>query len=148
MIGLVQRVSRAHVSVQEHVVGKISSGMVVMVGIEKNDTQSQAQALLERILSFRIFNDEAQKMNWSLSQTKGGLLLIPQFTLAAETSKGTRPGFSTSAPPAVAKPLFDYLCEKAKALHPTVATGVFGATMQVSLINEGPATFWLETKPV
>ena len=145
MIGLIQRVSRAEVQVEGQTVGAIGHGILALVGVRRGDSNAAADRLLERLLTYRVFSDEQGKMNLSLRDTGGGLLLVPQFTLAADTHKGTRAGFSTAAAPEEALTLFTYLVEKARAAHPTVATGTFGAHMQVLLVNDGPVTFWLET---
>ena len=145
MIGLVQRVTRADVRVNGEVVGAIDGGILALIGVRKGDDAAAADRLLERMLAYRIFSDAEGRMNLSLKDVGGGLLLVPQFTLAADTHKGTRAGFSTAAPPEMARGLFDYLLEKARASQVTVAAGIFGADMQVSLINDGPVTFWLET---
>ena len=147
MIALIQRVSSAEVTVDGRTVGSIGRGILALIGIERGDGAAQAERLLSRILSYRIFEDSAGRMNHSLSDVRGGLLLVPQFTLAAETHKGTRPGFSTAAEPAVARALFDGLLAAARACHAEVAAGEFGAHMQVSLVNDGPVTFWLRTAP-
>ena len=144
MIGLLQRVSQASVSVGGQQVASIQTGLLVLVGVQRNDRQAQAQRLLERLLSYRVFADEQGKMNRSLRDTGGGLLLAPQFTLAADTRSGTRASFTTAADPAQAHELFEYLLETARQIHPIVGSGVFGADMQVSLTNDGPVTFWLE----
>ncbi len=145
MIGLVQRVTRAQVSVDEQVIGVIEQGMLVLIGVEREDSPQQADRLLERLLNYRIFADAQDKMNLNLQSIAGGLLLVPQFTLAADTRKGLRPSFTPAAPPALGEELFNYLCEQARQRHPTVATGQFGANMQVSLVNDGPVTFWLHS---
>jgi D-tyrosyl-tRNA(Tyr) deacylase len=145
MIGLIQRVSRADVQVESQTVGAIGRGILALIGVRRGDSDAAADRLLERLLTYRVFSDEQGKMNLSLRDTEGGLLLVPQFTLAADTHKGTRAGFSTAAPPEEALALFTYLVKKATAAHPAVATGIFGANMQVSLVNDGPVTFWLET---
>lgn len=145
MIGLIQRVSQASVSVEGRCVGEIGRGTLALVGVRRNDEPAAADRLLERLLSYRIFPDAAGKMNLSLRATGGGLLLVPQFTLAADTHKGTRAGFSTAAAPEAARELFEYLLERARAQHSPVAAGEFGAHMQVQLVNDGPVTFWLET---
>jgi len=145
MIGLIQRVSRADVQVDGQRVGAIDRGILALIGVRRGDSNAAADRLLERLLTYRVFSDEQGKMNVSLRDTQGGLLLVPQFTLAADTHKGTRAGFSTAAPPEEALALFTYLVEKARVAHPAVATGIFGAHMQVSLVNDGPVTFWLET---
>jgi len=147
MIGLLQRVSAARVSVDGTVVGAIGPGLLVLIGVEKGDTVKEVDRLLERLLDYRVFSDEAGKMNLSLRQTRGGLLLVPQFTLAADTRKGLRPSFSEAAPPETGKTLFERMSVRARELHPTVAQGQFGAHMQVALTNEGPVTFWLQVKP-
>jgi D-tyrosyl-tRNA(Tyr) deacylase len=147
MIGLIQRVSRADVSVDGEVVGEIGRGILALVGIRRGDQAEAAERLLERMLSYRIFPDAQHRMNLSLRDISGGLLLVPQFTLAADTQKGTRAGFSTAAAPEEARALFAYLLERARASHGLVAAGLFGADMQVSLVNDGPVTFWLETGP-
>jgi D-tyrosyl-tRNA(Tyr) deacylase len=147
MIALLQRVTHAHVAVSGNDIGRIGPGLLVLVGVEKGDTSTQALRLLERVLAYRIFADADGKMNLSLSQTGGGLLLVPQFTLAADTRRGNRPGFSTAATPALGRELFDLFVELARKQHPQVATGEFGADMQVSLCNDGPVTFWLQVAP-
>jgi len=145
MIGLLQRVTQAEVRVEGRVIGAIDKGLLVLVGIAKGDDTAAADRLLERLLTYRVFPDAEGRMNASLADSGGGLLLVSQFTLAADTKKGTRPGFSTAAPPDEARRLFDYLVTMARTAHPVVATGEFGADMQVSLTNDGPVTFWLET---
>ena len=145
MIGLIQRVARAEVRVDELTVGAIERGILALVGIRRSDDTPAADRLLDRLLGYRIFPDAQGRMNLSLHDIQGGLLLVPQFTLAADTQKGTRAGFSTAAPPEEARRLFSYLLDRARATYPTVAAGVFGAHMQVSLVNDGPVTFWLET---
>jgi D-aminoacyl-tRNA deacylase len=119
----------------------------VLLCAERNDTEKEADALLAKLLSYRVFADDAGKMNRSIADTQGGLLLVPQFTLAADTQSGTRPSFTPAAAPADGKRLFDYFVEKARAKHAVVETGEFGAHMQVSLTNDGPVTFWLQIKP-
>lgn len=128
-------------------VGEIGRGLLVLVGVRRGDDAAAADRLLERILSYRVFPDADGRMNLSVRDIAGQLLLVPQFTLAADTHKGTRAGFSTAAAPGEAQNLFDYLLERARAAHATVAAGVFGADMKVSLINDGPVTFWLEAGP-
>ncbi len=145
MIALLQRVSRAEVSVAGLSVGAIGRGLLVLLGVQPADTPREASILLERVLDYRIFADTAGRMNLSLRDIQGGLLLVPQFTLAADTTRGLRPSFTSAAPPALAEELFDYLKEQAGARYGSVAAGRFGADMQVSLVNDGPATFWLET---
>lgn len=144
MIGLLQRVSQARVEVQGACVASIGRGLLVLVGVQRDDAQAQAARLLERLLGYRVFPDAAGRMNLSLSDIGGGLLLVPQFTLAADTRKGSRAGFSTAAGPEAARALFDDLVARAARVHPGTASGRFGADMQVSLVNDGPVTFWLE----
>jgi D-tyrosyl-tRNA(Tyr) deacylase len=145
MIALIQRVTRAEVTVDSQTVGAIGRGILALVGVRRGDTTASADRLLERVLTYRIFPDEQGKMNLSLRDIQGELLLVSQFTLAADTQKGTRAGFSTAAAPEDARRLFDYFLDRARAVRGTVASGVFGANMQVSLVNDGPVTFWLET---
>ena len=147
MIGLLQRVSHARVEVSGECTGAIERGLLVLIGVERGDGAAQAERLLERLLSYRVFPDEAGKMNLSLQQINGGLLLVPQFTLPADTRKGTRPSFTPAASPEQGQHWFEYLLTRACALHSTVASGVFGADMQVSLTNDGPVTFWLHVPP-
>jgi len=147
LIALIQRVSSAAVTVEEQKVGSIGRGILALIGIERGDGPAQAERLLARVLGYRIFEDPEGRMNLSLSDTGGGLLLVPQFTLAADTHKGTRPGFSTAAEPAAARVLFGELLAAARVSHAEVAAGQFGAHMQVSLVNDGPVTFWLRTAP-
>lgn len=143
MIGLIQqRVSEANVKVDGYIAGQIGRGL--LVGVEKQDDESVARRLLERILSYRVFPDDEGKMNLSLADIGGELLLVPQFTLAADTAKGTRPSFSSAAPPQLGKTLFDHFVRLECMQHGRVATGVFGADMKVSLVNDGPGTFWLQ----
>ena len=146
MIGLLQRVSRAKVTIDGAIVGEIGHGLMVLIGVERGDEQRQADRLLERLLNYRVFADEFGKMNRSLTDVAGGLLLVPQFTLAADTQKGTRPSFTPAASPEIGETLFDYLHEQAQVQHDTVACGRFGADMQVSLTNDGPVTFWLTAR--
>ena len=145
MIALIQRVNRAAVTVDSETVGAIGRGILALIGVQRGDSTASADRLLERVLTYRIFSDEQGKMNLSLRDIQGELLLVSQFTLAADTQKGTRAGFSRAAAPEEAKHLFNYLLDRARASHGTVAAGVFGADMQVSLVNDGPVTFWLET---
>ena len=147
MIGLLQRVTQSSVVVAGRVVGSIERGLLVFVGVERGDGESQADRLLEKLLGYRVFGDANERMNLSVQDIQGGLLLVPQFTLAADTSKGTRPGFSAAAPPDEGLRLFQYLVTEARKRHATVATGEFGADMQVSLVNDGPVTFWLQADP-
>ena len=144
MIGLLQRVSAASVTVDGRVIGQIGRGLLVLVGVQRGDTDRDADRLLERLLTYRVFPDEQDRMNRSLQDVGGGLLLVSQFTLAADTSKGTRPGFSPAAEPHEGRRLFDYITARARERHPVVETGEFGANMQVALVNDGPVTFWLE----
>ncbi|WP_428604088.1 D-aminoacyl-tRNA deacylase [Sedimenticola sp.] len=144
MIGLLQRVSMAHVDIGGDRVAEIGRGLLVLVGVEPQDGERQADRLLERLLGYRVFPDSEGRMNRSLRDIGGGLLLVPQFTLAADTQKGTRPGFSTAAPPEMGAQLFDYLCRQAAAGYEPVGFGQFGADMKVSLTNDGPVTFWLQ----
>jgi len=148
MIGLLQRVSEASVEVGGECVGRIGRGLAVLVGVERGDGPAQAERLLERLLGYRVFPDEEGKMNLSLTDIGGGLLLVPQFTLAADTRKGMRAGFSTAADPAEGEQLFDRLVSIARSRHPEVQTGRFGAHMRVALVNDGPVTFWLRASPV
>ena len=145
MIALIQRVLSAHVEVESRIVGSIEHGVLALIGVQRDDTHASADRLLERVLTYRIFADEAGRMNRSLADVGGGLLLVSQFTLAADTRQGTRPGFSPAAAPDAARALFDHLLERARAAHAPVATGVFGAHMHVSLVNDGPVTFWLQS---
>lgn len=146
MIALLQRVTYAKVEVDGASVGAIDKGLMVLVCAEREDTEQDAQQLLSKLLSYRVFSDDAGKMNRSVKDVAGGLLLVPQFTLAADTQSGTRPSFTPAAPPALGKQLFDYFVAQARLQHPQVETGQFGADMQVSLTNDGPVTFWLQTK--
>ena len=141
---LIQRVSGARVEVEGEVVGSIDQGLLALAGIEPQDDQARLSRALHKLLNYRVFSDEAGKMNRSLTDVQGGLLLVSQFTLAADTKSGMRPSFSSAAPPAQGAALFDALVEMARAQHPQVATGRFGANMQVHLVNDGPVTFLLE----
>jgi D-aminoacyl-tRNA deacylase len=145
VIGLLQRVAQASVEVGAERVASIGPGLLVFVGVRPDDSEASAVRLLDRLLHYRIFADEAGKMNLSLAQTQSDLLLVPQFTLAADTHKGLRPGFSTAAPPEQGRQLFDFLVQTACTRRDRVETGVFGAHMRVSLVNDGPVTFWLES---
>ena len=147
MIALIQRVSEASVSVDARVVGRIGRGILALIGVERGDEPAHGERLLERVLTYRIFEDSAGRMNLSLRDVGGGLLLVPQFTLAADTHKGTRPGFSTAAAPDAARTLFGGVASLARARHAAVETGEFGAHMKVSLVNDGPVTFWLRSAP-
>jgi D-tyrosyl-tRNA(Tyr) deacylase len=145
MIGLLQRVVEANVRIRGEIQAEIGVGLLVLVGITPADTDESALKLLHRLLQYRIFNDEEGRMNRSLAEVDGALLLVPQFTLAADTHKGLRPGFSGAASPETARRLFEGLVDAAKAEYALVQSGVFGANMQVSLTNDGPVTFWLES---
>lgn len=144
MIALIQRVTEARVEVGGETIGSIDRGILALIGVQKDDTELRASRLLEKVLGYRIFPDQDGRMNRSLAQIGGGLLLVPQFTLAADTHKGTRPGFSSAAPPDEGARLFDLFVERARGTHAAVETGRFGAEMKVHLVNDGPATFWLE----
>lgn len=145
MKGLLQRVSQARVEVGGEIVGAIDQGLLVLVGVEPQDDKTSADRLLHKLLNYRVFAGADGRMNCSVQDVQGGLLLVSQFTLAADTRKGLRPGFSTAAPPQQAEELFDYLLAQARAAWPRVATGQFGADMQVHLVNDGPVTILLET---
>lgn len=147
MIALIQRVAHARVVVDAQAIGAIGRGVLALIGVEKGDTDAQAARLLERLLGYRIFADEGGKMNCSLTDIGGGLLLVPQFTLVADTNKGMRPSFSSAAPPAEGAQRFDALVGMARTKHSQVETGRFGADMKVQLENDGPVTFWLQVKP-
>jgi D-tyrosyl-tRNA(Tyr) deacylase len=146
MIALIQRVSAAQVHVSGELAGAIERGVLALIGMQRGDNAESGVRLLERILAYRIFPDAEGRMNLSLRAVGGGLLLVPQFTLAADTHKGTRAGFSAAAEPAEAERLFTGLLARARELYAPVSAGVFGAHMQVSLVNDGPVTFWLETR--
>ena len=144
MRGLIQRVQHASVVVEGEVTGEIGSGLLVLLGVEREDDQAKADKLLEKVLKYRIFNDDDGKMNLGLKDAGGGLLVVSQFTLVADTRKGLRPGFSWGASPEHGKMMYDYFVSRARESHPEVATGRFGADMKVSLLNDGPVTFMLE----
>ncbi len=144
MIALIQRVREAAVRVDDQIVGAIGPGLLALIGVRPTDEAKNCARLLERLLGYRVFGDENDRMNRSLADVGGGLLLVPQFTLAADTKSGRRPSFSTAAPPELATQRFDELVALARAAHPHVACGRFGAEMFVSLVNHGPVTFWLE----
>ncbi|WLE58079.1 D-tyrosyl-tRNA(Tyr) deacylase [Burkholderia plantarii] len=151
MIALIQRVRRAEVRVGERVTGEIGAGLLALVCAERGDTEAQADKLLAKVLGYRVFSDVAGKMNLPVTNldgagTAGGLLLVSQFTLAADTRSGMRPSFTPAAPPDEGARLFNYFVEAARARHPIVETGEFGAEMQVSLVNDGPVTFWLQAR--
>lgn len=143
MIALIQRVSQASVRVDDHAVGAIGPGLLALVAVQPGDGEAQVERMRERLLGYRVFADEAGKMNRSLTDTGGGLLLVSQFTLAADTRKGMRPSFASAATPEEGRQWFDRLVEACRAQHHTVETGRFGAHMVVSLVNDGPVTFWL-----
>jgi D-aminoacyl-tRNA deacylase len=145
LIALIQRVSEAAVTVDSRPVGSIGPGILALIGIERGDDMAAGERLLERVLTYRIFEDTGGRMNLSLADTGGGLLLVPQFTLAADTHKGTRPGFSSAETPELARLLFEKVLTAARGRHPQVATGEFGAHMRVALVNDGPVTFWLRS---
>jgi len=145
MIGLIQLVTHASVVVENKTIATIGRGILALIGIEKSDTENEAQRLFEKIIHYRIFGDAQGKMNLCLKDIQGELLLVPQFTLVAETQKGTRPGFSVGMPPEEGKKLFSMLVTYAQAHYPRTACGEFGAYMQISLCNDGPVTFWLRT---
>ena len=144
MIALIQRVSEASVTIDHVVTGQIADGLLALIGIERTDTPAIAQQLVEKILSYRVFSDEQGKMNLDLRASGGQLLLVPQFTLVADTQKGRRPGFSSAATPRQASELFDEVVNHARRDEVVVSQGTFGADMQVALINDGPVTFWLQ----
>ena len=147
VIALIQRVSQAEVVVDGERIGEIGPGLLALVGVERGDGEREADRLLERLLGYRVFADADGKMNLSLRDVEGGLLAVPQFTLAADTHKGARPSFSSAAAPQDGERLFGYFVERARASHGTVGTGRFGSDMKVSLTNDGPVTFWLQVKP-
>jgi len=144
MLGLLQRVKQASVTVEGSVTGAIGQGILLLLGIEKNDTQATAEKLVDKVLAYRIFADDNNKMNCNVQQINGGILVVSQFTLAADTRKGLRPSFSCAATPEQAKTLYDYFVAQLRSKHPQVATGIFAADMQVSLVNDGPVTFMLQ----
>lgn len=144
MIALIQRVKEARVLVDEKNIAEIKQGLLVFIGVEKNDSEQQAKRLLDKVLSYRVFADADDKMNLSVQDIGGELLLVPQFTLAADTQSGCRPSFSSAAPPAQGESLFNTFVAEAKNKYSGIETGQFGADMQVSLINNGPVTFWLQ----
>lgn len=146
MIALLQRVTHADVHVGAKQVAEIQQGLLVLIGVEKADNEADAEKLLSRILGYRVFSDDNDKMNLSLKDVHGGLLLVPQFTLPADTRKGMRPSFTPAAPPAQGEALFEYLVKQARIQHSDTAAGHFGADMQVRLTNDGPVTFWLQTR--
>jgi D-aminoacyl-tRNA deacylase len=145
MISLIQRVTSASVQVGDETIGSIGAGLLALVAVQRDDGETQARRMLERLLGYRVFADEAGKMNRSLSDTGGGLLLVSQFTLAADTRSGMRPSFTRAAPPEQGRRWFERLLELARAAHPGVESGRFGAHMVIRLVNDGPVTFWLDT---
>jgi len=148
MLCLLQRVTEASVTVDREVVGRIDAGLLVLVGVERGDGPAQAARMVERVLGYRVFEDEAGRMNLSLARTGGGLLLVPQFTLPADTTRGTRPSFTPAAAPEEGERLFNQVVDLARSTaHGPVATGCFGAHMRVALVNDGPVTFMLQVKP-
>jgi len=147
MIALLQRVSAARVEVKQSTIGAIERGVLALIGVERGDDVATADRLLERLLGYRLFPDAQDKMNLSVQDIGGGVLLVPQFTLAADTHKGLRPSFTPAAEPSEGRRLFEYLVEQAHVHHAAVCTGRFGADMQVTLVNDGPVTFWLQVKP-
>lgn len=147
MIALIQRVAEAAVIVNGNIEGEISAGILALVGVERGDTESQASRLLQRVLAYRIFPDQTGRMNLNVQQSGGQLLLVPQFTLAADTNSGNRPSFTPAAPPVEGERLFNHFVELARNGLEDVQTGVFGADMQVRLVNDGPVTFWLQVPP-
>lgn len=144
MIGLIQRVTKASVEVNNQQIAIIDQGILLLLGVEREDSKKQAERLLQRVLTYRIFEDDTGRMNKSLLDSEGELLVVPQFTLPADTNKGTRPSFGPAAPPELGKQLFDYFLQQAEGKLGKIQTGQFGADMQVSLINNGPVTFWLQ----
>jgi len=148
MIGLLQRVTQARVEIDTHTVGAIGQGLMVLVCAERGDDEAGADRLVERLLNYRVFSDADGKMNLNLRDVQGGLLLVPQFTLAADTAKGNRPSFTPAAPPLIGAHLFDYVLARARQLHTPVESGRFGADMQVTLTNDGPVTIWLRVDPM
>ena len=147
VIGLLQRVSNARVEIGSDTVSAIGRGLVVLVGVERGDTEREADRLIERVVGYRVFSDDEGRMNRSVADVRGGLLLVPQFTLSADTRKGARPSFSDAAPPAAGKQMFEHFVARAREMHPLVETGRFGAYMQVTLTNDGPVTFTLRVAP-
>lgn len=144
MIGLLQRVRSASVAVDGAVIGAIDRGVLIFVGVQSGDGDAQAERLAERILGYRVFADDQGRMNRSVADIGGGVLLVPQFTLAADTSRGTRASFSSAAAADEGQRLFEHLVDAVRSRHSTVTTGAFGADMQVALVNDGPVTFWLQ----
>jgi D-tyrosyl-tRNA(Tyr) deacylase len=147
MIALIQRVARAEVTVAGETVGAIGAGLLVLLGVERGDREREAGRLCERVLGYRVFTDAEGRMNRALVETGGGLLVVPQFTLAADTTRGTRASFTPAAPPALGEALYEHFLTAARARHAAVESGRFGADMQVALVNDGPVTFWLHVAP-
>lgn len=147
MIGLLQRVTSARVEIDAATVGAIGRGLMVLIGVERGDTEREGNRLVERLVGYRVFPDGEGRMNRSVADVGGGLLLVPQFTLPADTRKGARPSLSNAAPPDIGRHLFDHVVSRARATHPVVETGRFGARMQVTLTNDGPVTFTLRVPP-
>ena len=147
MIGLIQRVDKAHVEVSGEIIGSIQRGLLALIGVERGDGEAEADRLLERLLGYRVFPDESGRMNLSVRDIEGGLLLVPQFTLAADTTKGMRPSFTTAAEPDTGRRWFEHLLAAARAAYPRVGAGRFGAAMKIALVNDGPVTFWLRAAP-
>jgi D-tyrosyl-tRNA(Tyr) deacylase len=147
VIALLQRVRQAWVEVDAQRIAAINAGLLVLLAVERGDSTQEADRLLERVLGYRVFADEQGRMNLGLSDTGGELLLVPQFTLAADTGKGRRPSFTTAARPAAGEYMFEYFCARAREQHAVVELGRFGAEMQVGLVNDGPVTFWLQVPP-
>ena len=146
MIGLIQRVKQAKVEVEDQVVGQIQQGILLLLGVEKHDSQASAEKLCNKVLNYRIFVDQQDKMNLNIRQISGELLVVSQFTLVADTQKGNRPGFSSGASPELGAELYEHFIACAKKTGLVCETGKYGADMQVSLVNDGPVTFWLETR--
>jgi D-tyrosyl-tRNA(Tyr) deacylase len=147
MIALLQRVSEAAVHVNEKMVGETKKGILALIGVERGDRKKQADRLLQRVLAYRMFPDDAHRMNINVRQAGGGVLLVPQFTLAADTNCGNRPSFTPAAEPSEGRRLFEYLVQQARLEMDDIATGIFAADMKVSLVNDGPVTFWLQVSP-
>lgn len=148
MLAVIQRVTQAEVTVAGESVGRIGAGLLALVAVEKGDTETQVERLADRLLGYRVFADVEDKMNLSVADVGGGVLLVSQFTLAADTRKGLRPSFTPAADPETGRRLFDQLVERVRTKHALVATGQFGANMQVSLVNDGPVTFILRVAPM
>ncbi len=144
MIALLQRVQHASVTVDTQTIGEIKQGLLIFIGVEKNDNETKANRLIERFLGYRVFSDQQDKMNLSVMNILGGVLLVPQFTLVADTQKGTRPSFSSAATPELGQQLFSYVVKQTKQQYDHIATGKFGADMKINLLNDGPVTFWLQ----